>query len=1058
MLPQHPIDVPRRAGAPRLIDWTGERCVPWAPDVQVIYEHFHRYLWATDLVRGRRVLDVASGEGFGSALLAGTADEVVGIEIDAQTIEHSRLNYGRATLSFEHGDARDLSRFESGSFGAVVAFEMIEHVAEQARTLAEIKRVLAPDGIVIISTPDRDLYDQAGGENPFHVHELDHGEFGALLREQFEHLAMWGQRTITGSSLNRINAPGRSEAPVSRTFFIERAGDAWRFPPSLAPLYLIAVASAVELPPIPGQSTLQDGGIALIRAAEARAAADIPTIAEASERAAAELVEAQRVLAERDREIAHVGERIVQADQELATLRARTNHDAHTISSLDAALNAERRRVLRIEGSVTWQLFQRGRGRVFRLLGGEDSRQVGALQAALRFVGRGLKMGRLPVRAGRAAISRTPGSGTIELPAYDQPEVSIVIPLYSHAELTRAALESIRDHTPGLSYEVILVDDAADPATKALLREVLGARILVNPENRGYLNSVERGAENARGRWLVLCNNDIEVQPGWLAALLDCGDVAPDVAVVAPKFIYPDGSLAEAGGIIWNDGTGANYGRGQDPTRCQFEYRRDVDYGSAAALLVRRDAWHEIGGFDHRFEPMYFEDTDLCFEARSRGYRVMYEPRASVVHVEGATAGTNESTGHKRYQQINRATFVGKWQDVLAAEHLPNDPRNLWAGATMRRRPRVLIVDHRMPMWDRESGALRMRGVIEELIALGVHVSFLPDNLLPMQPYTRDLQRMGVEVLYGLEIPGDLIRILPSLSFVILSRPQVAGRWLEVIREHAPAATVVYDTVDLHWLREARRAAVDAGGEQETILSPRASAMREIELALIRATDVTLVVTDAERTQVEKDVPQATVHVLPNVNAVRTHVPTVSERRGVLFVGGFEHIPNVDGALMLVNEVMPLVWQRIGDVPVIIAGADPPLEVQALASPLVAVAGWVADLESLIDSARAMVAPLRYGAGLKGKVTQALAAGLPVVTTPIGAEGLDARDGEQMLIGITAEELAERVVRVLEDGEMWEGLSHRGQQCAAERCSPAVAREVLGQLLAPREQSAVPLT
>jgi GT2 family glycosyltransferase len=640
------------------------------------------------------------------------------------------------------------------------------------------------------------------------------------------------------------------------------------------------------------------------------------------------------------------------------------------------------------------------------------------------------------------------GSGPIELPHFTDPDVSIVIPLYAHAELTRAALETIREHTPDVSYEVIIVDDSTDPATKALLGKVRGARVIVNERNIGYLQSINKGAAAARGRWLLLANNDIEVQPGWLAALLDCAESASDIAVVAPKYLYPNGSLAEAGSIIWSDGTGANYGRGQDAAGCHYEYRREIDYGSAAALLVRADFWGAVGGFDERYEPMYFEDTDLGFEARARGLRVMYEPQARVVHIEGASAGTDESAGHKRHQQLNRAKFVEKWRERLEAEQLPNDRRNLWLGATLRRRPRVLVVDHRVPMWDRESGALRMRGILEALISLDCHVSFLPDNLAATQPYTRELQRLGVEVLYGLELPQDVARIASGFSLVILSRPQVAGRWLQLVRDGAPDARIVYDTVDLHWLREARRAAMETRTTLDELpLAPNTRAMRELELGLIRATDATWVVTEPERAKVLEDVPEAVVHVLPNVNELRAVVPPLDGRRELLFVGGFEHPPNIDGALTLVRDVMPLVWRELEDAHVTIVGADPPPEVRALACSRVEVAGWIPDLDSLIDSARALVAPLRYGAGLKGKVTQALAAGLPVVTTPIGAEGLDAVDGEQMLIGEDPAELADRVVRLLRDPQLWRRLSRNGQQLAAERCSPAVVMEQIERLV-----------
>ena len=168
----------RTSGAPRLIEATGERIVPWARDAQVIYEHLHRYLWAQPLVAGRRVLDLGSGEGFGAALLADTAAAVTGIDIDERTVEHSRANYEAPNLEYRVGSATDLSAFADGAFDAVVAFEMIEHVAEHERVLAEIARVLAPGGVLAMSTPERRAYsDDRDFTNPYHARELTQDEF-----------------------------------------------------------------------------------------------------------------------------------------------------------------------------------------------------------------------------------------------------------------------------------------------------------------------------------------------------------------------------------------------------------------------------------------------------------------------------------------------------------------------------------------------------------------------------------------------------------------------------------------------------------------------------------------------------------------------------------------------------------------------------------------------------------------------------------------------------------------------------------------------------------------
>ena len=1042
--------------------------------MQVVYEHMHRYLWAATVVAGRRVLDLGSGEGFGASILSADEEtEVVGIDIDERTVEHAQLNWAGPRTSFKVGNALDLSEFEDGSFGAVVAFEVIEHVDEQERVLAEVARVLADDGVLIISTPDRRLYSDASGQvNPFHQHELTYEEFSALLAGPFPHMAVWGQRTITGSHLGAL---GSTAEELSATeFFIERAGDEWRMASEPAALYLVALASRSELPDVSSSSVLGDCDLELVRAAERKAGEAAEAIAverdegQERERVAQITMERERgeltlerkrtelereqnnvLLAQRDEYVRH-------RQAEIASLRARLERTISELADLEESFEQAQRFNRRVEESVTWQTFQRVRGRVFSSIGGETSLVARGLRFSLRLAGRVISKRPAPpsVEQVREQEALDALVQSIELPTFDQPRVSLVIPLFAAADLTRRCLETIRDNTMAIGYEVILVDDTADADTKRLLEQVHGAKVLVNERNEGYLRSMNRGAALARGKWLVLCNNDIEVQPGWLEAMLECAESDESVGVVAPKFISPDGSLCEAGAIIWSDGTGVNFGRGDEPGRFQYEYRREVDYGSAAALMVRGQLWTEVGGFDERYLPMYYEDADLCFEAHERGWRVLYEPRAVVMHVEGATAGTDLEEGHKRYQEANRPKFVEKWRARLEAEHLRSGEVRVRRAADRYRREQVLIVDHRMPMWDRDAGSLRMLEIMRSLLRLGYGVNFLPDNFTPVEPYTAELQQLGVEVIYGqVDIRAELADMGTLLTAVIMSRPHTASRWLDTIRELAPSALAIYDTVDLHWMRETRRVALDAVGRpgQNGSISAqgaKATALRELELAMVRASDVTVTVTEEERGHVLAEVPGARVTIVPTIHEIASDIPPCDGRSGVLFVGGFEHPPNVDAATYLVREVMPLVWVVRADVKVTIVGSHAPREVEALATSRVDVRGWVAELEPLLDAARALVAPVRFGAGMKGKVTQGLAAGLPIVTTPVGAEGLDASDGEQMLIAETAEALAERILRVVEDDALWQSLSQQGQELITAKCSREVLDERLRETLA----------
>jgi ubiquinone/menaquinone biosynthesis C-methylase UbiE len=346
----------RLASAPRLIEWTGERCVPWSPDAQNVYEHLHRYLWAAPLVADRRVLDLASGEGFGAATLAESASGVIGLDVDQLTVEHSTLNYRAPNLEFRVGDAQDLSSFDAGSFGAVVALEMIEHVADQERVLGEIARVLDPNGVLIMSTPDRRAYSELAHEqNPFHVRELTTAEFTKLLTSQFANVATWGQRPITGSALSALGESSGADG-VPQFFVVERIGDSWRLASDLSPLFVVAVASNAALPPIAANSVLADSGLEAVRVAEDNA---------------------EKLRHELDTQWRNAKEFADRA------LRAESK-----VAALESELAVARPCVERVEGSVTWQLFERVRATVFRVVGGEGSTAARALQSALRVLGR----------------------------------------------------------------------------------------------------------------------------------------------------------------------------------------------------------------------------------------------------------------------------------------------------------------------------------------------------------------------------------------------------------------------------------------------------------------------------------------------------------------------------------------------------------------------------------------------------------------------------------------------------------------------------------------------
>ena len=629
----------------------------------------------------------------------------------------------------------------------------------------------------------------------------------------------------------------------------------------------------------------------------------------------------------------------------------------------------------------------------------------------------------------------------------DAPRVSIVIPVYNKVEYTVACLHSLAEHAGDTPFETIVVDDASSDATAERLAQVEGIRYLRNAENLGFVGSCNRGAGESRGEFVLFLNNDTLVTAGWLEALLACFAERPDAGLVGARLVYPDGRLQESGGIVFNDGSGWNFGRFEHPDDPRFNFRREVDYCSGAAIMLRRALFEELGGFDTRYAPAYYEDTDLAFAVRAKGFKVYVEPRATVVHFEGISAGTDTASGMKRYQVVNHEKFRAKWRDALARQPAPIDDAKLaHLAATHRACKRVLIVDASTPTPDQDSGSVRLLNIMRVLRDIGCQVSFLPDNLARFEKYTPILQSEGIEALYHpfvADLPAFYRARGREFDFIMVSRHYVASHHLGLIRAWAPQARFAFDTVDLHYLRERRAAELDPQPE----LLRQAEATRAQELKLIRSADVTLVVSSVERELLATDAPGARVEVLSNVHEIHGRNGDFDARANLLFVGGFEHPPNVDAMLWFCAEVLPLVRRDLPEVKLDIVGSKITPAVEALASEAVIVHGFVEDLDPMLAAARIAIAPLRYGAGVKGKVNNAMSHGLPVVATPMAVEGIAARDGEDVLVGRDATEFAAQIVRLYRDPVLWRNLSDNGLENVRRQFSFDTARDTLKQLL-----------
>lgn len=633
----------------------------------------------------------------------------------------------------------------------------------------------------------------------------------------------------------------------------------------------------------------------------------------------------------------------------------------------------------------------------------------------------------------------------LRMPCADDPRFSIVVPAHNEWPVTHQCLCALLLTCAGLPVEVILVDDGSTDATRDIERHWPGLRIVRHPEPLGYARACEAGVAAAGGAYIVLLNNDTEPTGRWLEELHLPFLAFQHVGATGSRLVWPDGRLQDAGGIVRRDGTPANLGAGGNPAEPAWNYTRNADYLSGAALMVSRTAWDRVGGFDPAFRPAYYEDTDLAFRLREAGFATLYAPKSLVVHLGGASHGTDAGgTEGKRFQRLHADTFRTRWRHRFR-DHggAGADPRLDKDRAAIGR---ALVLDHQAPRFDRDAGSVAIAQEMRMLQHLGYKVVLAPGNMAHLGPYTETLERAGVETLHAPFHASQATVIAEraaEFDLFYLHRWATAQALVPLIRSAAPKARVLVNCADLHFLREMR--AARAVGDARAFAA--AVSNREAEVAALSQADAIFTYSDVERGVLEALLgPSAPVHRIPFVAADPPPPVPLSQRHGIGFIGSFDHPPNRDAVRFFLSDVWPGLRARFPDVRFRIAGSG--FERFRLPAPDdgVELLGHVPDALDFLGSCRIAVAPLTAGAGVKGKVVDALAAGTPGVVSPLAAEGLELDTSPAVRIAANPAEWTEAIAALLTSDAEW--------QAAAESCRRQAERRSF-TLALPRFREAV---
>lgn len=602
---------------------------------------------------------------------------------------------------------------------------------------------------------------------------------------------------------------------------------------------------------------------------------------------------------------------------------------------------------------------------------------------------------------------------SIKFPKSAKPLVSIIIPVYNQYEYTMNCLYSIIKSEDKTSYEIILADDCSTDETKKIEKKVKNIKVIHNKKNLGYIRNVNNAAKFAKGKYVYFLNNDTIVQKHWLQEMVKVFAMHPNVGVVGSKIIKADGNLQECGVLMFADFFSCH--RSSNVFAHENMYVKKCDYVSGCSLLTPKKLFEQIGGFDEIYAPAYSDDPDYCLAAKDLGYDTVVQPKSMIVHY-GSLSYEKKSN---ELQVRNNKLLRQKWHKFFASrtKFLSNKE---FSGK--KRETTILVVDDFYPQFDKHAGGKTIFQFLQVFVKMGLSVKFCPLFAANCEePYYSILTDMGIDVLPNQGLHSWIEANTAFIDYILLSRPGVAKEFM-IKSLQARGIKIIYYGHDLHHLRKQREAVYN---KNDASIAAEIEYVKNIESCAIEFSDIALYPSIEEKKYIETKFGFHNVNVITpymyDTNKMTVH-NSFTKSNGIVFVGS-SHGPNLDGLLWFIKNIFPAVLKKIPHIKLYIVGSSVADEIKALKSKNIEIVGYLTEeeLNKMYSTVKLSIAPLRYGAGIKGKIIDSIYHSTPVITTAIGAEGIADKYG-LVTAAQTEKDFADKLIELYTKKEKWNSL------------------------------------